>query len=86
MKLEADAGKSEGKRHSQYANYFEIGYNALEFVIDFGQFYEGNTRAELCTRVITSPLYAKALLKTLGMSIHDYEDSFGPIKEPREGK
>ena len=85
MKLKGDLAKSQGKRHSQYANYFEIGYNALEFVIDFGQFYEGNPRAELCTRVITSPLYAKALLKTLKASIHNYEDSFGPIKEPGEG-
>lgn len=85
MKLKRDAAKSEGKRHSQYANYFEVGYNALEFVIDFGQFYEGNQGAELYTRVITSPLYAKALLKTLRASIQNYENSFGTIKEPRNG-
>jgi hypothetical protein len=25
----------------RYANYFQIGHNAFEFIIDFGQGYEG---------------------------------------------
>jgi hypothetical protein len=79
------AVKTRGNLEGRYANYFKVGYNAYEFVIDFGQFYEGNKGAELYTRVITSPLYAKALLKTLSASIQNYEDSFGPIKEPGKG-
>ena len=79
------AVKARGNLEGRYANYFKVGYNAYEFVIDFGQFYEGNQGAELYTRVITSPLYAKALLKTLRASIQNYEDSFGPIKEPGKG-
>lgn len=47
-----DAGKLEGR----YANYFKVGHNAFEFVLDFGQFYPGSEKAELCTRIITPDL------------------------------
>jgi hypothetical protein len=30
-----DANPLEG----EYANYFKVGYNAFEFILDFGQFY-----------------------------------------------
>jgi hypothetical protein len=40
----------EGK----YANYFKVGYNAFEFVIDFGQCYSDDEEAQLHTRIITS--------------------------------
>ena len=67
----------EGK----YANYFKVGHNAYEFVIDFGQYYPENEEAELHTRIITSPLYAKYLLEILRESIEGYEQSFGIIKD-----
>jgi hypothetical protein len=67
----------EGK----YANYFKVGHNAVEFVLDFGQYYHGTEEAELYTRVITSPCYAKFLLETLRKSIEQYEMVFGVIKE-----
>jgi hypothetical protein len=66
----------EGK----YANYFEIGHNAFEFVLDFGQYYPGTEKAELCTRIITCPEYAKAFLATLLESIREYEEQFKKIK------
>jgi hypothetical protein len=71
-----DAGKLEGR----YANYFKVGHNAFEFVIDFSQFYPESEEAELCARIITPPIYAKTLLKTLGESIDRYEQTFGVIQ------
>jgi hypothetical protein len=68
-----------GKLVGKYANQFKIGHNAVEFVIDFGQYFPENEEAELCVRIITSPFYAKNFLETLQQSIHQYEDSFGPI-------
>ncbi len=68
-----DAGHIEGR----YANNFKIGYNAFEFVLDFGQFYPEEKRVQLHTRIITSPVYAKALLRTLQESIDKYEQNFG---------
>ena len=63
----------------QYANYFKVGYNAFEFVFDFGQSYTGNDQAELYTRLILAPAYAKSLLETLKSSVENYESNFGDI-------
>jgi len=57
----------------RYANYFKVGHNAAEFIIDFGQCYSGNDQAELYTRIITSPEYAKSLLETLQRAVAQYE-------------
>jgi hypothetical protein len=67
------------KFEGRYANYFKIGYNAFEFVIDFGQSYSENDKTELCTRIVTGPVYAKALLKALKDSIETFETTFGSI-------
>ena len=63
----------------RYANHFAVGYNACEFIFDFGQAYAENEEAELYTRVITSPAYAKAFLEMLQDSIEQYEQAFGDI-------
>lgn len=68
------------KLEGRYANYFKVGHNAFEFVLDFGQFYPENEEAELRTRIITSPIYAKALLETIRKSINRYEKAFGAIQ------
>ena len=73
--------RENNKLEGQYANYFKVGHNACEFVIDFGQYYPENEEAELYTRIITSPAYAKSLLKTLRESIERYEKSFKAIAE-----
>jgi len=64
----------------RYANYFKVGHNAFEFVIDFGQYYPESEEAELFTRIITSPAYAKVLLETLMKSIKQYERIYEAIK------
>ena len=76
-----DAGKLEGR----YANYFKVGHNAFEFVIDFSQFYPESEEAELCVRIITPPIYAKTLLETLRGAIEHYEQTFGVIQKEDEG-
>ncbi|OEU69903.1 MAG: hypothetical protein BA863_07780 [Desulfovibrio sp. S3730MH75] len=75
-----NAGKLEGR----YANYFKVGHNAFEFVIEFSQFYPESEEAELHTRIITSPVYAKGLLEILRDSIKRYEQSFGAISKDDE--
>ena len=65
--------KLEGK----YAIHFAVGYNAYEFIFDFGQSFSENEEAELTVRVVTSPFYAKEFLKTLQKSIEQYEKTFG---------
>lgn len=67
-----DANPLEGR----YANYFKVGYNAFEFILDFGQRYSEGEDAKSHTRIVTSPVYAKAFLETLGNSVEQYERSF----------
>jgi hypothetical protein len=66
-----------GPTKGLYANYFEIGYTAFEVVIDFGQTYDGSTPAPCHTRIVMSPVYARALLETLNESLKTYQDQFG---------
>ena len=72
------------KLEGRYANYFKIGYNAFEFVIDFGQSYSEDDQTELCTRIVTGPAYAKNLLSTLQRAIDRYEQNYGVIKSDNE--
>ena len=73
--------KKGRKLEGRYANYFKVGHNAFEFVLDFGQFYQGSEKAELCTRIVTSPVYANAFLETHRESIDRYELTFGAIQK-----
>jgi hypothetical protein len=83
MNHENENPREGGSLEGRYANYFKVGYNAVEFLVDFGQFYPEGKEARLHTRIITNPIYAKALLETLRESIDRYEQTFGTIS--REG-
>ena len=67
------------KNHREYANCFKVGYNALEFLLDFGQLYEAAEAEYFHTGIVTSPGHAKNLLYTLRDSIAGYEEDFGTI-------
>ncbi len=81
-----DPSQIEGR----YTNYFQVGHNAVEFLLDFGQSNFGDKQARYHTRIVTSPVYAKVLLMTLQGSIERYEQSFGAIpgeeEEPPQGE
>lgn len=70
---------SSGELKGKYANYFKAGFNAFEFVIDFGQYYLEENGATLHTRIITNPESAKALIDVLRKSISQYEKIHGSI-------
>lgn len=73
--------ESDDSVEGRYANFFKIGHNAHEFVIDCGQHYSRETaRAMLHTRIITSPAYAKALLATLMNALDQYEQVYGSVE------
>lgn len=66
---------------AHYANYFEIGENAAEFVLDFGQSYSEVEEGQIHTRIVTSPPYAKAFLRLLQEAVDRHEDAYGEIRE-----
>lgn len=63
----------------RYANYFEVGHNAFEFLVDFGQLFPETGQAQFHTRIVTSPRYARALLDTLSEAIEQHEQIFGEV-------
>ena len=67
---------SRGPLKGVYANYFQVGHTAFEFVLDFGQNYAGRQR-RCHTRIVTSPTYARALLMTLTAALEQYRRRFG---------
>lgn len=73
--------REEGPLEGRYANYFEIGHNAFEFILDFGQLHAEKEYAAIHTRIITGPAYAKALLRTLASAIEEFEKAYGAIRD-----
>jgi hypothetical protein len=74
---------TQSRIEGKYANYFQIGHNAFEFLLDFGQMYSDGTQERFHTRIVTGPSYAKELLKVLSESIEQYEATFGPTKQDK---
>ena len=76
--VDASGGSLEGR----YANYFQVGHNAFEFLLDFGQLY-GEVPA-LHTRIIANPAYVKVFLQVLIDALDAYQRTFGDIEPAAE--
>lgn len=79
MKRAAHEVQGGDEPEARYANYFHVGHNAFEVVLEFGQYHEGVNRPRMHTRIIAAPAYAKALLELLASTIGDYEKLYGEI-------
>jgi hypothetical protein len=73
-----DSGNG-GVPEGRYANYFEIGHNAFEFLMDFGQLYDDEPQSRMHSRIVVSPFYARGLLEILSQAVRQYEQSYGRI-------
>ena len=74
-KPESGSGEQEGR----YANYFNVGHNAFEVILQFGQYYQGSPEPQLHTTIVTTPAYAKTLLELLKNCFEQYERDFGSV-------
>jgi uncharacterized protein DUF3467 len=63
-----------------YSNFFKVGFNSAEFLLDFGRHFE-DSEARLYQRVILGPAHAKELSRLLERSVQSYEAKFGPVAE-----
>ncbi|MBN8809816.1 MULTISPECIES: DUF3467 domain-containing protein [Sphingomonas] len=70
---------------ASYVNYFELGQNPFEFLIDLGQYYpsgnEGVGAIAIHTRLVLTPPYAKMLSELLARSVHEHERENGPVAQ-----
>ncbi|PCE24675.1 DUF3467 domain-containing protein [Burkholderia ubonensis] len=75
------SAKARRAPERRYVNYFEVGHNVCEFVIDLGQFNFEIAQPLLSSRVVTGPAYAKLLARMLQESVERFEASYGAIRE-----
>jgi hypothetical protein len=64
---------------AKYANYFHVGHNAFEVMLEFGQHYEDASKPQMHTRIVTAPAYAEALCELLRKALAEYKKTFGSI-------
>ena len=81
--MRADFSESDPGLEARYANYFKIGQNSTEFLLQFGQFHPGSEMVWL-TRIVISPAFVKELLRMVTESVNRHEANYGEIKPPGE--
>jgi hypothetical protein len=64
-----------------YANYFEVGHNAFEFLLDAGQIEPHSGSIRFTDRIAITPVNAKLLGELLTRSIAQFEAAHGPIPD-----
>jgi hypothetical protein len=81
MAMNGSRNVSEKKNppKGRYANILRVGYNAFEFVFDFGQAFSDNESTQSCMRIVTSPGHAKAMILALEKAMEAFECDFGRI-------
>jgi len=67
-----------------YVNYFEVGHNAFEFLIDFGQIDPQTGDINLNNRIALGPTHAKILSRLMSGAVSQFETQFGPIQDVHE--
>ena len=72
--------------HGRYANYFEVGVNEEEVVIDFGQAYGVVDTLSIHTRIVTNRAYARDLAKLLQQSFGEFERTSGPSDSSKDSE
>lgn len=69
---------------ARYVNYFEVGHNAFEFLIDFGQFHPDAGDVQMHSRMVTGPVHVKLLALVLQEAIARFEAEHGAIADLKD--
>lgn len=64
-----------------YANYCEIGHNAFEFLLDFGQFRPESGQIQVHSRIVAGPVQAKLFARLFAQAVERFEASHGTIAD-----
>lgn len=67
-------------RDPVFTNYFSIGFNDEEFLLEFGRMYEGEISPALLFTAVTTPGYARRLRDLLSESLDKYDQRRMPPK------
>lgn len=83
-KLSNSSRNGSKRLEGRYANYFEVGHNACEFIFDFGQYHPENEGARMHTRIVTGPVYARLLAELLKDAVERFEAEHGAIQSTED--
>ena len=73
---------ADGSLLAKYANWFNIGHNNFEFVLELGQFHPTDRAPTVHTRIVVGPVYAKALATLLNESLENTKRCSGRFPTP----
>ncbi|MDO9074818.1 MAG: DUF3467 domain-containing protein [Rubrivivax sp.] len=73
--LAAAAGAPQERR---YANHLRVGFNRLEFLLDFAQVYDGSAEF-VHAQLVAAPAHVKQFASLMQGCINDYETRYGVI-------
>ena len=76
IKIELDDVVGQG----EYVNFAIVHHSIAEFIIDFIKILPGVPKSKVKSRVVISPIHAKAFMKALNDNINKYESKYGEIK------
>jgi hypothetical protein len=71
----SESRRSGADPESCYANCFRVGFNAYEFIVEFGQVYPSELE-RFHTRIVISTPLARSLSETLKRSLGDFDRKF----------
>ena len=66
---------------ARYVNYFEVSHNAVEFLIDFGQYQPEAEAVSVHSRMACGPAHAKLLVHVLSNALFQFEAEHGVIAD-----
>jgi len=76
--------REEAPPLATYANFCEVGHNAYEFLIDFGQFQPESSAVLVHSRIVSGPVQAKLFARLLTDAVARYEAEHGAIADVGE--
>jgi Protein of unknown function (DUF3467) len=79
--MDTAAADRQSGIEARYANYFKVGHNATEFLLQFGQFHPDSSLLWF-SRIIIGPVFLKELKRMVDESMVAYEQQYGEIRLP----
>jgi hypothetical protein len=64
---------------ARYVNYFEVSHNAVEFLLDFGQYQPEVQAVSVHSRMAFGPTHAKLLAAMLNRAMLEFEAEHGAV-------
>ena len=66
---------------ARYVNYFEVSHNAVEFLLDFGQYQPELEAVSVHSRMAFGPTHAKLLVAMLSRAMLEFESQHGAVAD-----